>query len=514
MRLTVLSALLSCGLALSAASPAVAAERPPAPPADERPLPAAAAQRALETATRVLTGSRPQPRTAGAAPSAHGPSASVALRDLLVARPSLRGTDRRRADSLLARPTDGASDPYGDGYLAPSRRVCNRRLCVHFVRRGQDAATWQWARHTLSVMSQVWTHHVDTLGYRRPLRDGRAGGDNRFDVYLKDVGAHGYYGYCAPERQPTRAKLASGFCVLDDDFSYHQFRTAARHSLRVTAAHEFFHAIQYAYDFREHAWLLEATATWVEERFADGIDDNRQYLRHGQLAKPERPLDTEGWAPDLPQYGNWLFFEHLSSRFGVGAVHQVWRRAADFRGAPDMTSVRALQDFVRDRTRNHRQAGFAPYFAGYAGGNTAPEHTYEEGASYGSYPEPADTDADGWRQLSVLGGADRTGWMRIRHLAAVHVAVPRDVALPADRLRVTVRGPSGPNGVAGVLVHHADDAVAPRRRVLRLGADGKAVVTVPFDETVAGVTVTPANASPGGSPRPFHVHARKIESTG
>ena len=57
-------------------------------------------------------------------------------------------------------------------------------------------------------------------------------------------------------------------------------------SAQVTAAHEFFHAIQFAYDYGEDAWMLEATATWMEERVFDKVNDNRQYLPAGQVADP------------------------------------------------------------------------------------------------------------------------------------------------------------------------------------------------------------------------------------
>ena len=86
-------------------------------------------------------------------------------------------------------------------------------------------------------------------------------------------------------------------------------------SLRVTAAHEFFHAVQFGYDYGEDPWLMEATATWMEERVAD--DDQRQPavppLRPGRRARrPARHLQPAGFN----QYGNWAFFEYLSSRYG------------------------------------------------------------------------------------------------------------------------------------------------------------------------------------------------------
>ncbi len=41
--------------------------------------------------------------------------------------------------------------------------------------------------------------------------------------------------------------------------------------------------MQYAYDAEDDRWLMEATATWMEERLADGANDNRQYLPYGQV---------------------------------------------------------------------------------------------------------------------------------------------------------------------------------------------------------------------------------------
>ena len=84
---------------------------------------------------------------------------------------------------------------------------------------------------------------------------------------------------------------------------------------------------------------MESTATWMEERFADGVNDNRQYLPYGQLALPGIP-----WTPisrrRLHQYGNWPFFEYLSSRYGHGIVRTIWNKAATFKGAPDSTPSR------------------------------------------------------------------------------------------------------------------------------------------------------------------------------
>jgi hypothetical protein len=64
-----------------------------------------AAQRALADAVDALSPSQ-GPRTFSAGPESASREATGALRDLAVALPVLHGADRRRAQDLLARPTD------------------------------------------------------------------------------------------------------------------------------------------------------------------------------------------------------------------------------------------------------------------------------------------------------------------------------------------------------------------------------------------------------------------------
>ena len=40
---------------------------------------------------------------------------------------------------MLARPTDGPSDPYGDGYTVPAKRKCQGHFCIHWVPTTPDA---------------------------------------------------------------------------------------------------------------------------------------------------------------------------------------------------------------------------------------------------------------------------------------------------------------------------------------------------------------------------------------
>ena len=69
----------------------------------------------------------------------------------------------------------------------------------------------------------------------------------------------------------------SAYCVVDNNFTAAQFfqgTYAPLENLQVTAAHEFFHAVQFAYDAVDDQWFMESTATWMEDEIYDDVNDN------------------------------------------------------------------------------------------------------------------------------------------------------------------------------------------------------------------------------------------------
>lgn len=447
------------------------------PAADEPP------REVLERAASALD----QEPAAGAPPAAR-PDATLALRDLYRALPRLIGEERLQAERLLARPSDGAEDNYGDGYSVPSTKKCQKNVCLHWVRSTADAPpSNRWALRTLDMMTKVWAFEVGKLGYRRPAPDPggpRSGGDKRFDVYLKELGSKGIYGYCAPEYLVGGSKrLASGFCVLDDDFARSQFGAPPVESLKVTAAHEFFHAVQFNYDFREDPWLLESTATWMEERFADSVNDNRQYLPFGQVRLPGIPLDTFS-SGGVTHYGNWAFWEYLTQRYGNEVVQNTWNKAGAFKGAGNQYSTAALKSVLKSR------GGFGKVFRSYAAGNAIASRTYAEGRAFPT----ART-----KRVFVLGKASRRGasTTRIDHLAANHLVFrpARSLTGRSWKLRVVVDAPNrGAGGSAYLIVKKRQGAWV--RKGIPLSRQGNGAVTFTFTRsTVQSAVVTLVNAN-------------------
>ena len=157
--------------------------------------------------------------------------------------------------------------------------------------------------------------------------------------------------------------------------------------------------MQYAYDFAEDPWMMESTATWMEERVADDVDDNRQYLQYSQLKSPFVPLDAFSSTYGF-QYGNWIFWEYLTQPYSQGIVKKAWKAAGSLKKDGGRYSVQALQSVLRTK------GGLTGVYADFAAANTMPGLVYEEGAAYGDTPPLAEatlTEASrSWKKAARL----------------------------------------------------------------------------------------------------------------
>jgi hypothetical protein len=486
MRRSVALALASVLSVTVLAAPALGGpsrRRTAAPPAR------AEATAALLTADHVLSGAAP------------GGDASMALLRLRLTMNALSPANRRHAAAILARPTDHP-DFYGESYSVKAEKKCAGHICVHWVPTTRDAPpSTSWVARQLRMLNHVWSFEVRKLGYHRPVSDGTkgGGGSGRFDVYLKELYHQGLYGLTvAEQRAPYNQHLYSSYLLLDNDFKRSQYHADPMQEARVTAAHEFFHAIQYGYDATEDPWLMESTATWMEEQYDDSSNDNLRYLPWSQLQRPGTPLDTFN-PSSFEQYGNWVFFEYLSEHFGRRVVRSVWTRAASFKGGGHEFSSAA----VRSALRGH--GGMTNVFASYASGNTVPARTYAEGHSAAYTPAPLS------RSVTLTAASPRTAWTRyaVRHLASVDLRARPGTGLLGRkwRLRVQVHGPHRATMPAAVVLvvrrHHPIT-----RALVPLSRTGRGRLVVPFGRaTTKAVTVTLANTSTR-----FHCHTHDVYS--
>ncbi len=463
------------------------------------------AHRSPDGATTPRVGTTPGSTPVPGDPAAGRRDATMVLRDLAARQDQLTRADRRTAHNLLARPTTGG-DPTG-GYEhpyttgVPVRKVCNTEFCVHWVdpldapgdqdavprAAGDTGYAPAWARTTIATIQHVWDAEVGAMGYTAPLGDGALttkDGGSQLDIYLSEIGNEGLYGYCTTDDPNAGSKVrVAAYCVLDND--YKGFSGGALASLQVTAAHEFFHAVQFDYDWLEDIWLMEGTAAWMEDEVYDKVNDNLQYLAQSPLQRPGKPLDFSS-ASYLP-YGSWVFWKYLSESAAPGRasdptiVRQVWQHAKPV----NTYSALALKQVLTARRTSLTNA-----FRTFATWNRMPARRYSEGSSYPTAPLA--------KHFSLSRGAPATGSrsLRISHLANGFVRFSPGRTLTGSwRLRVTLDLPNlGRGAAAALIVRHRNGSVGVRPVALR--ATGNATVVASFTRAdVSSVELSLTNAS-------------------
>jgi hypothetical protein len=429
-------------------------------------------------------------------------AATLILRDLALRIRQLPATERLEARRILARPDDGAVPPWTHAWPdgAPAATACDVNTCFHWITNGAYAdapplndgppanGIPDWVETTADVMAEVWNAEVTTMGYLAPKSDANSannGGNNKFDVYLANLGAEGFFGYCTTDdpdsfdQSPTHFDF-SAFCVLDNDFEDFGNAWTPEQFLQVTAAHEFHHASQFAYDAGEDVWLMEGEAMWMEGQVYPAITDRIRYLATSPIRRSGRALDHGAGGYE---YGAWVFFQYLSERFDDALIREIWELADASDLDTEQYSMQATATAIAGRGD-----AFTPVFATFAEWNRSPVRYYDEGALY-----PSPFTAAEFR----LGPGGTTGWRstRIRHLATAYYSFkPRSTLRPTAKLRVAVDGPALSTKPAAKIIVVSTSGY--RVHTLSLNSSGNAARSVSFNPgVVKRVDVVLTNAS-------------------
>lgn len=496
MRIRTAAGLLASGLTLtlgtSLALPATAGAADQPGPSDRAAPKAKVARAALAEVEATLEG-----EADGGVQGRR--DLTLALRDLFVARDALRGEERAAAERLLLRPTTPPDDPtdprdiyYGED--ADLQTQCGDTFCLHWVEEGEHATTPEFAATAFETIGHVAGVYA-AAGFRAPLPDEGQEGDTRTDFYLGDIDQYGALGFCRSDADgPVVGSAWYGYCGFDNDYANSLWLDPTS-LLQVTVAHEYFHAVQFAYDAEDDGWLMESTATAMEDELYDDVNDNAFFLNFGQLGDPEAfgyplagpstPLDTF----DLTAYGNWGFWRYLTEQHadetaGVpDLVREVWEALDTTQGPNPAFSLTALDEVLAARGTSTPQE-----YVAFAAANQHPTDVYEEAVEqfYPTAPNTLETV-----QLSRQAPA-ATRTAVLDHLTSATGEVLPFAGSRELRVRVAV-GVAGA-GRAAVTVHRVDGTATTSYAAIN--PDGVGGVTVPFAAgTVSSVEVTVANGS-------------------
>ncbi|MEW6753956.1 MAG: MXAN_6640 family putative metalloprotease [Candidatus Latescibacterota bacterium] len=226
---------------------------------------------------------------------------------------------------------------------------------VHFDRRGRHAVPVDdsdgngvpdYVDRVAVAADSAWILEVETLGYRPPPGDSGQGGGSEYDLYLvqmSTVGGGQYYGLTYPEGAGT---TSGSYIEIDNDFQEATYTsTRGLQAMRVTVAHEFFHAIQFGYyQGTDGIWWQEAASTWMEDVAYPEVDDYLQYLS-SFLLHPEKALDGGNrFATDFRIYGASIWAHFLDQRYGRSTIRLIWEEMGRHSSASMEQFDRVLQD--------------------------------------------------------------------------------------------------------------------------------------------------------------------------
>jgi len=278
-----------------------------------------------------------------------------------------------RAQSVITpwvtRPTDAAG---AGAYQNNVSTLDSAHFRIHYIDqtvfpKDEDAASFMVVKQVMVALEKTWQVEHNTLGYALPPSDETIqnnGGNGLYDVYLKNVGSLGLLGFTTTNtvgtNDPSRPNGTYSYIIMDNDFSYQEYGYLDPSILiKVTAAHEYFHAIQFGYDPNEQVALAEQSSTWVEDKVYPNLHDNYHYIGEtyvdengngqfdanepftdrnldgkrdgGSQNSPERALDVVDSQGDI-QYGRFLWLRYLSEQFGDQIIRDIWEQAGMIAG--------------------------------------------------------------------------------------------------------------------------------------------------------------------------------------
>jgi hypothetical protein len=386
---------------------------------------------------------------------------SPILRRLALALPRLSAARRPAARRLLARPTEPDSE-LGFGPEDARSPLCDANLCIHWARRAEHAPSPRdvappngvpdFVDEVAAAAAESYRVENEQLGWTRAKSDGELGGrrgkgtSGELDIYLRDLGNR-LFGLAVPE-SGRRGYSRSAFLVLDNDFRGFGGNPLAL--MRATLAHEYNHALQYAYDSLQDDWMFEATATWAEEKVFPEINDWLNYLAPFVRRSATPIFEPRGRL--AKGYGSAIWNHWLDARLGPEVIRTAWERSPLLR--PPHTSPVAYARAIAGggSSLTAELAGFAVASAEWAGDARFPDAALlpdmrRQGRLLGN--RKLRLRASGYRLWDV---STRSGSVRLQ----------ARLRRPGPRVAIALVGRRGPRGSGEVTV--SSKLLSGRRR--------------------------------------------------
>ena len=189
----------------------------------------------------------------------------------------------------------------------------------------------------------AYNFEINNLGYPPPPSDDTAGGDNKYDIYLVNLGSSEYgFTQFDGDKGPS-------YMVINSSYPNTYFPTNGIYAVRVTVAHEFHHGIQVGnYIYRDaDGWFHELTSVSMEHFVYPSIHDYYYYMPH-YFNNPQRSIANNDLANgDGYDLGIWNIYMQI--KFNYNIIKRQWELM------PQMRAIEAINQSVIEKGSSFSQ---------------------------------------------------------------------------------------------------------------------------------------------------------------
>jgi len=185
---------------------------------------------------------------------------------------------------------------------------------------------------------------TEVMGFRSEIDDS----DEKYDIYIVDLGSSFSAAYGWNYLDNSDDIEGTSWVEIDNDYVEPLYYTNGLKAMRVTVAHEFFHAIQRAYHEKstgtyiegggnsiDYGYFYEFTSMWIEDVIVPDGNDYLHFLSSSGdsrrfFSNPEQKFsDTDGYSVAL--FGHYLsdIVEDIEDETLNTIIREVWEKFSD-----------------------------------------------------------------------------------------------------------------------------------------------------------------------------------------
>lgn len=169
-----------------------------------------------------------------------------------------------------------------------------------------------FANEVASAADSSQKYTVDIMNFRNHIPDS----DMLYDIYIKQL-PNGSYGWNCPDGND-----GASWVVIDDDYIGANYSTSGLDAMKISIAHEYFHAIQRAYVPvpGQNSFFYELSSIWIEDLIYPDINDYIFFSQYGDdyFSNPERNMNSYNG------YGLGLYGHYLNEIYDNQIMQRIW----------------------------------------------------------------------------------------------------------------------------------------------------------------------------------------------